>query len=42
MLKTKFTDKTKLCKILLLKANVCFLTDKYFEFEETIYEVLTL
>ncbi len=40
MLKNKLSDKNKIFKLLLLKANVCFLTDKYFEFEETIYEVL--
>jgi hypothetical protein len=29
-------------KILSQKASVCFLTDKFFEFEETIYEALNI
>lgn len=33
-------EKQKYIKILVQKANVCFLTDKFFEFEETIYETM--
>lgn len=35
-------NKKKLQKILSEKAEVCYLTHKYFEFEETIYEAMNL